>query len=171
MNGWNTVAANKSAPKKKKAGLKKSAPKKKNPLQHPGTSAAAPGARSFGGTTEKSRFATAQKKGKNPYAAKAFSAGKNASGLVAASFAVVDTGNSKTSALGRDFKLALMQARMARKWSQKVLAAKLNVKPNVINQYEQGKVVPNGALIARMNKVLGVKLPKVKKAKRSKSDM
>merc|ERR1711920_562269 len=105
-------------------------------------------------------------KGRNAAAAIKFSQGRNASGSV--TFAGEETGNEKTWAIGRNFKVALMQARTAKKWSQEQLARMLNVKPNVITQYEQGKVVPNGQLIAKMNRVLGVKLPKIRKPKKLK---
>ncbi len=50
-------------------------------------------------------------------------------------------------------------------WQQKDLAQRLNVKPSVINDYESGKVVPQPAFIAQMNRVLGVTLPKIPKKK------
>ena len=39
----------------------------------------------------------------------------------------------------------------------------LNMQPQVINEYEQGKGVPNNAIIAKIEKALGAKLPRVKK--------
>lgn len=40
---------------------------------------------------------------------------------------------------------------------------KLNVKASVIQDYESGKVIPNPALISKMEKVLGVRLRDPKK--------
>jgi len=69
------------------------------------------------------------------------------------------------ASVGRDFTVALQRARMAKKWSQKDLAQRLNVKQSVINEYESGKVIPDSALIAKMNRMLGCKLPPVQKPK------
>lgn len=71
----------------------------------------------------------------------------------------------KLPTVTHDFKLALQKARQDKGWQQKDLAAKLNVKPSVINDYESGKVVPQPAFIAQMNRVLGVQLPKIPKKK------
>jgi len=63
------------------------------------------------------------------------------------------------------FKTALMQARVAKKWKQKELATKLDIRPTELSKYEQGKEAPSPALINKMTRVLGVKLPRVKKSK------
>ncbi|KAJ9096781.1 hypothetical protein QFC22_005959 [Naganishia vaughanmartiniae] len=42
--------------------------------------------------------------------------------------------------------------------SQKDLATKINEKPQIIADYESGRAVPNTALLAKMERVLGVKL-------------
>merc|ERR1711964_803917 len=57
--------------------------------------------------------------------------------------------------VSHSFKVELQKARVAKKLSQKDLATKLNVKPSVIQDYESGKVVPDGALVAKMQRVLG----------------
>merc|ERR1712083_1128123 len=64
--------------------------------------------------------------------------------------------------VSHDFKLALQQSRLAKKMSQAVLAAAINEKGSVINEYESGKAIPNGAVISKLNKALGVRLPKAK---------
>ena len=61
------------------------------------------------------------------------------------------------------FKKALQTARLASKITQKDLATKLNVKPQVINSYESGKVIPDNAFIAKMERILNCKLPRAKK--------
>eukprot|EP01006_Ploeotia_vitrea_P039451 TRINITY_DN66350_c7_g1_i1.p1 TRINITY_DN66350_c7_g1~~TRINITY_DN66350_c7_g1_i1.p1 ORF type:complete len:141 (-),score=71.74 TRINITY_DN66350_c7_g1_i1:49-471(-) len=67
------------------------------------------------------------------------------------------------------FKVALMKARQAKKLTQAQLAQKLNVKQTVINEYESGKAIPNGQIINKLNRVLGVKLPKIPKPKKNKN--
>ena len=39
-------------------------------------------------------------------------------------------------------------------------AQRLNVKSTVINQYESGKAMPNPQIISRLERALGVKLPR-----------
>ena len=83
-----------------------------------------------------------------------------------------ETETFKVQKTGLAFGKALMQARMAKKMSQKDLGTKINEKPQVIQQYEQGKAVPNPAIISKLERALGAKLPrppKVKKVKRSGS--
>ncbi|KAJ9108642.1 hypothetical protein QFC20_003341 [Naganishia adeliensis] len=59
---------------------------------------------------------------------------------------------------------AISQARQDKKdangksMSQKDLATKINEKPQVVAEYESGKAIPNTALLAKMERVLGVKL-------------
>eukprot|EP00931_Biecheleriopsis_adriatica_P069915 TRINITY_DN43720_c0_g1_i1.p1 TRINITY_DN43720_c0_g1~~TRINITY_DN43720_c0_g1_i1.p1 ORF type:complete len:146 (+),score=33.68 TRINITY_DN43720_c0_g1_i1:67-504(+) len=64
--------------------------------------------------------------------------------------------------VSHEFKTALMQARMAKKMSQAALATAINEKGSVINEYESGKAIPNGPIINKLNKALGVRLPKAK---------
>merc|ERR1712217_67719 len=64
--------------------------------------------------------------------------------------------------VSHDFKIALQQSRSAKNMSQVALAAAINEKGSVINEYECGKAIPNGAIISKLNKALGVRLPKAK---------
>jgi len=75
---------------------------------------------------------------------------------------VTDDTQKPFKKIGHDFKQALLKARQAKSMSQKDLAQKINVKPTVIQNYETGKVIPNGEIINKMNRVLGIKLPKCK---------
>tara|TARA_A100001015_G_scaffold81465_1_gene90290 strand:+ start:4082 stop:4429 length:348 start_codon:yes stop_codon:yes gene_type:complete len=63
----------------------------------------------------------------------------------------------------KELKLAIQQARIAKKWSQKELATQLNTTIQIISQYENGKAIPNNAFISKLEKKLGVKLPRIKK--------
>ena len=58
---------------------------------------------------------------------------------------------------------AIMQGRMAKKMSQEDLARQVCVTTDVIQKYENGKAIPNNAFIAKLEKILGVKLPRAKK--------
>ena len=77
---------------------------------------------------------------------------------------IVDEGKRLQHAeVPHNLKLALQKGRAAKQWTQKDLALKLNIKPVVINDYETGKAVPDNALISRMERALGVKLPRAPK--------
>lgn len=52
----------------------------------------------------------------------------------------------------------ISKARLEKKLTQKELATKVNEKPNVINDYEAGRAVPNQQLLGKLERVLGVKL-------------
>lgn len=69
-----------------------------------------------------------------------------------------------------DFKTALQRARQAKKMTQAELAQKLNVKPSIVSDYETGRAIPDPQLVARMNRVLGVTLPKTRKQKKPKEE-
>lgn len=63
-------------------------------------------------------------------------------------------------------KLAIQKARQDKGLSQKELAQKLNVPVSTIQKYESGKAVPNGNLISKMGRVLGVPLSNKSKKKK-----
>merc|ERR1712087_858412 len=67
------------------------------------------------------------------------------------------------SSAPKDLKLAIMKARQAKQLTQKQLAQMLNMPPNVIAEYENGKAIPKNAEIAKIERTLNCKLPRVKK--------
>lgn len=60
---------------------------------------------------------------------------------------------------------AIQQARAAKSMTQAKLAQAINEKPAVVNQYENGKAIPNGQIIVKMERALGTKLPRPSKKK------
>ena len=62
-----------------------------------------------------------------------------------------------------EIRIAIQKARIAKKMNQLQLAQKLSIKPNLINEYESGKTVPDNSTIAKIEKILGTKLPRNKK--------
>ena len=64
-----------------------------------------------------------------------------------------------------EIKIAIQQARMNAKMSQKDLAAKMCVPVGVIHSYENGTAIPNNAFLARIEKLLNTKIPRLKKIK------
>merc|ERR1712056_55449 len=59
--------------------------------------------------------------------------------------------------VSHDFKMALQQARLAKKMTQAQLASQTNEKSTVINEYESGKAIPKGDVINKLNRALGVR--------------
>ncbi|KAK1302940.1 Multiprotein-bridging factor 1b [Acorus calamus] len=57
-----------------------------------------------------------------------------------------------------ELKKSIMQARMDKKLTQSQLAQMINEKPQVIQEYESGKAIPNQQIISKLERALGVKL-------------
>mmetsp|Transcript_24672 Transcript_24672/g.24899 ORF Transcript_24672/g.24899 Transcript_24672/m.24899 type:complete len:110 (+) Transcript_24672:251-580(+) len=55
---------------------------------------------------------------------------------------------------------SIMQARIAKKMTQKELATAINEKPQVIQQYEAGSAIPNSQIISKLDRALGIHLPR-----------
>lgn len=66
----------------------------------------------------------------------------------------------KIAKVDKSLSKAIMQARTAKKMTQKELATAINEKPQVIGQYESGKAIPNPQIISKLEKKLGCKLPR-----------
>jgi ribosome-binding protein aMBF1 (putative translation factor) len=62
-------------------------------------------------------------------------------------------------------KMAIQQARLSNKMSQKTLAEKLCVTVQVIQNYENGTAIPTNLFISRIEKLLNTTLPRIKKVK------
>ncbi|KAG6484591.1 hypothetical protein ZIOFF_053112 [Zingiber officinale] len=57
-----------------------------------------------------------------------------------------------------ELKKNLMQARLEKKLTQAQLAQLINEKPQIIQEYESGKAIPNQQIIIKLERVLGTKL-------------
>merc|ERR1712154_660474 len=66
----------------------------------------------------------------------------------------------KHGKVDKSLSKAIMQARTAKKMTQKDLATAINEKPQVIAEYESGKAIPNPQIISKMERKLGCKLPR-----------
>ncbi len=66
----------------------------------------------------------------------------------------------KIDKVDKSLSKAIQQARMAKKITQKELATKINEKPQVVGEYENGKAIPNAQIINKLERELGVKLPR-----------
>eukprot|EP01024_Parvocaulis_polyphysoides_P017263 TRINITY_DN17632_c0_g2_i1.p4 TRINITY_DN17632_c0_g2~~TRINITY_DN17632_c0_g2_i1.p4 ORF type:complete len:167 (-),score=34.10 TRINITY_DN17632_c0_g2_i1:136-636(-) len=76
-----------------------------------------------------------------------------------------ETENFHHDRVSTDLKKAIQSARLAKKMSQADLAKAINEKPNVIQEYETGKAIPNPQVLAKLSRVLGVPLGKKGPAK------
>ncbi|KAE8691851.1 Multiprotein-bridging factor 1a [Hibiscus syriacus] len=61
-----------------------------------------------------------------------------------------------------ELKKAIMQARMDKKLTQAQLAQMINEKPQIIQEYESGKAIPNQQIICKLERALGAKLRRKK---------
>jgi len=62
-----------------------------------------------------------------------------------------------------DLKRAIIQARNAKSMTQKQLALLLGCEAKLVQEYEAGKAITNNAMVAKMERVLGAKLPRAPK--------
>ena len=52
----------------------------------------------------------------------------------------------------------MQTARLEKQLTQKDLAARINEKPSVLQDYESGKAIPNPQILGKLERALGVKL-------------
>jgi putative transcription factor len=90
-------------------------------------------------------------------------AGGNASAHTATSMSarkLEESDEMKHDKVDKSLSKAIQQARMAKKMTQKDLATAINEKPQIIGEYENGKAIPNGQIISKIERKLGCKLPR-----------
>ncbi|GAV61034.1 HTH_3 domain-containing protein/MBF1 domain-containing protein [Cephalotus follicularis] len=69
-----------------------------------------------------------------------------------------ETENLTHERVPTELKKSILQARMDKKLTQAQLAQIINEKPQVIQEYESGKAIPNQQIIVKLERALGVKL-------------
>lgn len=57
-----------------------------------------------------------------------------------------------------DVSKLIQYGRNQKKLSQKDLATKINEKTQIVTEYENGKAIPNQQVLAKMERILGIKL-------------
>lgn len=115
----------------------------------------------------------ARRKGENIVTEKKFLGGTNkATKNVCPNAAKLDedTGDYHVDRVSFEFSKALQQARQAKGMTQAQLAAAISEKQSVINDYEAGRAIPNGQLITKLNRALGVRLPPARAQKKKLDD-
>ena len=68
----------------------------------------------------------------------------------------------KIQTISKDNQEKIRTARTVKKIKQKDLAQMINVDVNVIQQYENGKVIPNMLIMTKLEKKLNIRLDKTK---------
>ena len=71
-----------------------------------------------------------------------------------------DMENIKHKSVSSNMKKQIIQARNAKGWTQKELATAANEQVKTIQEYESGKAIPNGQVINKLSRALGVQLKK-----------
>ena len=67
-------------------------------------------------------------------------------------------GSMRIKTVDVEFSLKLQRARQSKNMTQKDLAAKIAERVTVINDYENGRAIPSGVIISKLEKALGVNL-------------
>jgi len=52
----------------------------------------------------------------------------------------------------------IQKGRQQKEMTQKQLATRINEKPQIINEYENGKAIPNNQILGKIERVIGIKL-------------
>ena len=69
-----------------------------------------------------------------------------------------DMENLKVETVNKSISKTIMEARGALNMKQKDLANKINVQPQIIQQYENGKATPDVKILQKLERVLKCKL-------------
>jgi len=69
----------------------------------------------------------------------------------------------KHATVSASLSKAISQARQAKKMTQAQLATAINEKAQIIQEYECGKAIPNPAILNKLDRALGIHLPRGKK--------
>ena len=114
------------------------------------------------GTSLKSQadVVAAQKKGLQVDTEKKFTAATNKNHAGPSNAVKLDneTEELRHQKLDLSVSKAIQQARNAKGLTQVQLAQLINEKQQIINEYEQAKVIPNQQILAKLERALGVKL-------------
>ena len=73
------------------------------------------------------------------------------------------TDEYKHTTVDRNLRMAISQARQAKKLTQKDLAKAINESAQVSQQYEAGTAIPNSQVLVKLDKALGIRLPRPSK--------
>jgi len=102
----------------------------------------------------------AQRQGLDVETSKKYSAGQNKQHSAAKNTAKLDreTEEPAPRICGTQRGRLIQQGRQAKSMNQKELATKINEKPQVVNDYEAGRAIPNNQVMGKLERALGMKL-------------
>jgi putative transcription factor len=102
----------------------------------------------------------AQRSGVDIDTSKKFAAGSNKQHSVDKNTAKLDreTDELSHSHVSLDVGRLIQQGRQGKNLTQKELATRINEKPQVINDYESARAIPNQAVLAKIERIIGLKL-------------
>ncbi len=86
----------------------------------------------------------------------------HASVVAAADYLPDENEEIKYELVSHEVSLAVQNARIAKEWSQAELAKKVNEKATAIHDIENGNARYNANLLNRIEKALGVKIPRIR---------
>ncbi|XP_070532513.1 endothelial differentiation-related factor 1-like [Ptychodera flava] len=102
----------------------------------------------------------AQRRGEDIDTTKKFSAASNKQHSAAKDTAKLDreTEELHHERVSLDVGRLIMKGRQDKEMTQKELATKINEKPQVIQDYESGRAIPNNQVLGKIERALGIKL-------------
>lgn len=102
----------------------------------------------------------AQRSGAEIDSSKKYAAGQNKQHSAAKNTAKLDreTEELHHQTIGMDVGKLIQQGRQAKEMSQKDLATKINEKPQIVNDYEAGRAIPNQQILSKLERALEMKL-------------
>ncbi len=71
---------------------------------------------------------------------------------------MTDEGVFEVKTVSVQVSKAIQEGRRLKEMTQKDLATKINERPQVVQEYENGKATPNQQVLAKMERALGIKL-------------
>jgi len=102
----------------------------------------------------------AQRQGLEVETSKKFTAGQNKQHSASKNTAKLDreTEELHHDVVGLSVGRLIQQGRQDKKLTQKELATKINEKPQVVNDYEAGRAIPNNQVMSKLERALGMRL-------------
>lgn len=70
------------------------------------------------------------------------------------------TDSFKHNTVNKNLAKAISQARLAKNMTQAQLATSINERPQIIQEYESGKAIPNPQILLKLDRALGTHLPR-----------
>jgi len=100
------------------------------------------------------------RKGQGIDTEKKYAAGSNKQHSAAKDTAKLDreTEELHHQTVSLDVGKLIQKGRVDKEWTQKDLATRINEKPQVINDYEAGRAIPNNQIMNKLERALGIRL-------------